>query len=75
MVMTPPHMQLQVHADVRAEKLLIFVAVAPGVHGDVVFGMHAEGVGTPNAAAVAAATAGLDCVVHMPKGGIFSTGT
>jgi hypothetical protein len=73
--MTPPHMQLQVQVAVNAGKLLMVVAVAPGAHGVTVLGMHAEGVGTPRAAVVAAATAGLDCVVHMPNGGIFSIGT
>jgi hypothetical protein len=68
-------MQLHVHEAVSAGKLLIVVAVAPGVHGAAVLGIHADGVGTPSAAAVAAATAGLDCVVHIPNGGIFSIGT
>jgi hypothetical protein len=47
----------------------------PGVHGDVVTGMHGMGVNTPCAAAVAAATWGLLGVVHMPKGMMFFIGT
>ena len=50
---------------------------APGVQGDAVAGTHGAGVGvyTPRAAvvaeAVAAATAGFDWVLHMPKVTIF----
>lgn len=45
----------------------------PGVHG-VVTGTHGIGVRTPRAAAVAAATVGLDGVVHIPNGAIFTIG-
>ena len=38
-------------------------------------GMHGIGVNTPNAAAVAAATAGFVIVMHIPNGFIFSKGT
>ena len=74
MVITPPHMQLQVHDDVSAGRLLIWVEVAPGDHGATVLGTQAEGVGTPSAAAVAAATAGLASLVHIPKDGMFTMG-
>jgi hypothetical protein len=46
----------------------------PGTHGADVTGTQAAGVKTPNFAAVAAATAGLLGVLHIPKGGIFTTG-
>jgi hypothetical protein len=51
-----------------------------GIHGDATAGIHAIGVNvnTPNAAAVAAAvaaaTAGLETVVHIPNDKIFSIG-
>jgi len=35
----------------------------------------ASGVNTPNAAAVALATAGFAILVHMPKGRMFTMGT
>jgi hypothetical protein len=36
--------------------------------------VHGAGVSVPSAAAVAAATAGLVMVLHMPKGGMFAPG-
>src|SRR6201987_1598876 len=48
---------------------------ARGPQGDVVTGMHGIGVSTPNAAAVAAATAGFAGDMHMPNGMIFTSGT
>jgi hypothetical protein len=47
---------------------------APGVHGDVVAGMHGAGEKTPSLAAVAAATTGLDGVPHIPKVGMLTIG-
>ena len=46
---------------------------SPGDQG-VVTGTQGIGVSTPIAAAVAAATSGLACDMHMPKGGMFSIG-
>jgi hypothetical protein len=37
-------------------------------------GIHGIGVKTPIAAAVAAATCGLDIDMHMPKGGMLTIG-
>src|ERR1700754_4216181 len=37
--------------------------------------MHGPGVGTPSAAAVAAAVAGLACDMHGPKGLMLTIGT
>jgi hypothetical protein len=47
---------------------------APGVHGEVVAGMHGIGVKTPSAAAVAAATVGFAILMHMPNGAMFTIG-
>jgi hypothetical protein len=74
-VMTPPHAHMHVHVDVNAGMLPICVSAAPGTHGPVTTGMHGAGVSTPMAADVAAATAGLDGVVHIPNGGMFVIGT
>jgi hypothetical protein len=46
----------------------------PGTQGAVVTGMQGCGVSTPWAAAVAAATWGLEGVVHMPKGSTLFMG-
>ncbi len=46
----------------------------PTIHGATVTGMQGIGVRTPNAAAVAAATIGLDGVMHNPKGKILTKG-
>jgi hypothetical protein len=48
---------------------------APGTQGEIVTGMHGIGVGTPNAAAVAAATDGFAGDIHMPNGMMFTSGT
>jgi hypothetical protein len=67
---------LHVKVDVllRADFLLTKTVGEPGVHGAVVTGIQGCGVSTPWAAVVAAATCGLDKVVHMPKGRIFFMG-
>jgi hypothetical protein len=46
----------------------------PGVHGATATGMQGIGVNTPNAAAVAAATAGFARDWHMPKGRTLTIG-
>ncbi len=46
---------------------------APGCHG-VVTGTQGIGVKMPNAAAVAAATVGLDKLIHIPNGAMFTSG-
>src|SRR5690348_5885278 len=45
-----------------------------GIHGALVIGMHGCGVSTPIAAVVAAATCGLDGLLHMPNGGMLTSG-
>jgi hypothetical protein len=47
---------------------------APVTHGAGVAGTQGIGVSTPNAAAVAAATVGLEGDMHIPKGIIFVIG-
>jgi hypothetical protein len=46
----------------------------PGAHGAGVTGVQGIGVNTPNAAAVADATAGLAMEVHIPNGKILTKG-
>lgn len=46
----------------------------PTIHGAGVTGTQGMGVKTPRAAAVAAATVGLDGELHIPKGIIFTSG-
>lgn len=49
--------------------MLLTVTVATGgTHGAMVIGIQGIGVKTPKAAAVAAATIGLDGVMHITKG-------
>jgi uracil phosphoribosyltransferase len=45
-----------------------------GTHGETTIGTHGIGVRTPSFAAVAAATVGLDGVLHIPKVMIFIIG-
>jgi len=46
----------------------------PGAQGAGITGTHGIGVNAPNAAAVAAATAGLANDEHMPNGMMFTSG-
>jgi hypothetical protein len=48
---------------------------APGVHGVLTAGTHGAGVNAPDAAAVAAATAGLAIAPHIPNDGMLTSGT
>lgn len=74
-VMTPPHAHWHMHGEVTAGWPPIMVRVATGFHGPIGFGTHGIGVSTPSAAAVAEATDGLANELHIPKGGMFVTGT
>jgi hypothetical protein len=58
----------------KAGKLAIITVEEPGIHGAGITGVHGIGVNTPNAAAVAAATAGFAGDLHIPKGNIFTNG-
>jgi hypothetical protein len=49
--------------------------VAGGAQGAVVAGTHGAGVNTPEAAAVAACTAGLAGELHIPNDLMFVIGT
>lgn len=68
-------MQLRVETLSNAGALHNMTVTAPGTQGAGVAGTHGIGVGTPSAAAVAAATIGLEGDWHIPKGGIFMMGT
>lgn len=46
----------------------------PGIHGAAVIGVHGIGVSTPNAAAVAATTAGLPRLMHIENEPMFTKG-
>ena len=46
----------------------------PGDQGPAGTGVQGMGTNTPNAAAVAAATAGFARLIHTPKGGMFRNG-
>jgi hypothetical protein len=58
----------------RAGILATITVGAPGAQGAAVTGMQGIGVNTPKAAAVAAATIGLDGELHIPKGIMFTIG-
>ena len=55
--------------------LPIVTVGAVGIQGATVMGMQGMGVSTPSAAAVAAATMGLEGVMHTPNGMMLSIGT
>ncbi len=74
MVMTPVHMHMQVQVLVSAGKPLIRTIGDPGVQGLAVAGTHGPGTGAPIAAALAAMTAGLVGLLHIPNVGIFAIG-
>ena len=76
-VITPPQMQFNVLMLSSEGELSSITGgdTAPGTHGAGVTGTHGIGVSTPNAADVAAATAGFEGVIHIPNGGIFTIGT
>lgn len=67
-------MQLQTEVLFRAGKNASCVVAHPGVHGEVVAGMHGMGVNTPSAADVAAATCGFASDVHIPNVPMFTSG-
>jgi len=68
-------MQLRVQVMLREGILPINTSSVPGTQGATVAGMQGMGVRAPNAAAVAAATTGLERELHVPKGRIFNMGT
>jgi hypothetical protein len=75
MLMLPPQMQVSLELSFSAGMPHTSTLGEPGAQGAGVAGTQGMGVNTPNAAAVAAATTGLDGLWHMPKGGTFMIGT
>jgi hypothetical protein len=67
-------MHINLEVLLRAGIFPISTVGAPGTHGAGVAGTQGIGVKTPSAAAVAAATVGLDKEVHIPKGMMFTIG-
>lgn len=74
-LITPPQLHMQVESEFSAGLFPIITVVDPGTHGAATTGTHGIGVSTPSAAAVAAATVGLDSVVHIPNGMMLRSGT
>ncbi len=72
--MMPPQLHINLQLLFTAGMLPISTVGEPGTHGAAVTGMQGMGVRTPSAAAVAAATIGLDTELHMPKGATFTMG-
>ncbi len=73
--MTPPQIHISWLVLFSAGALHNITVGAPGTHGAGVLGIQGMGVDTPKAAAVAAATIGLEGDWHMPNGGMFIIGT
>jgi hypothetical protein len=73
-VMIPPYIHISLQLLVNVGMLPVKTVGAPGIHGAVVAGIQAEGVGTPKAAAVAAITNGLAGAEHIPKEGTQAIG-
>lgn len=63
----PSHMQVFIHDFVKAGNPCTSISGLPGIQGVVTAGTHGAGVNTPNAAEVAAMTAGLVGAEHMPN--------
>jgi hypothetical protein len=72
---TPPQLHMHLETLSSAGMFAISTVGAPGTHGVLVAGTQGMGVSTPNAAAVAAATAGLASELQTPKGVMFTMGT
>ncbi len=74
-LMMPPQAQLQMAPAQTAGVPPIKVVALGGSQGPAGTGTQGIGVKTPRAAAVAAATVGLERLVHIPNGGMLSSGT
>ena len=72
--MAPPQVHINLELLFSAGMLPISTVGEPGAHGAGVTGMQGMGVNTPMAAVVAEATAGLARLLHMPKGGMLTSG-
>ena len=73
MEMFPPHAHMHLQLSSRAGIIHTF-SWPPGAQGPVMTGMQGIGVSTPQAAAVAEATVGLDIDWHIPKGLMLTIG-
>lgn len=74
MLMEPPHIHMHLSPpDIIGSPLNKHVGFT-GIHGATTAGTHGIGVKTPKAAAVAAATVGLEIVLHIPKDIMFTIG-
>src|SRR5688500_14698638 len=71
---TPPQLHISLELLLSAGMLPMSTVGEPTTQGAAVTGTHGMGVSTPSAAAVAAATVGLDGDWHMPNGGMFTIG-
>ncbi len=65
---------MHLEAFVRAGMLPIITLGQPGIQGAAVAGIQGIGVNTPRAAAVAAATIGLEGLMHIANGTMFMNG-
>ena len=74
MDITPPYVHINLEELSKAGILSIKTEESPGLQGATQDGVQGAGVGTPNAAAVADITAGLDGQEHIPKGIILTIG-
>lgn len=72
--MTPPNAQMHWLVLVNAGAGPDITVGDPGTHGAVVIGVQGIGTSAPNAAAVAAATAGLARLMHMPNPVMLTNG-
>lgn len=70
----PPKAHMHLEELLRAGLPAIRTVGDPGVQGPGVLGKQGMGVKTPIAAAVAAATCGLDIDMHIPNGAILTMG-
>lgn len=73
-VMTPPQLHMAIDFWSRAGITFTITFTDPGTHGADTMGIQGIGTRTPRAAAVAAATMGLEGVIHMPNGKRFIKG-
>lgn len=74
MEITPAHRHIHWEVLLSAGMPPIMTVGDPGIQGETVAGTHGTGVRTPSAAEVAAATAGLAMLVHMPNGAMLTNG-
>lgn len=72
--MTPPKEQIHVEVLVKAGAGPDSTVGDPGIHGAAVIGVHGIGTSAPKAAMVAAATAGLARLIHIPKPVMLTNG-